>query len=86
MLFEHVPLAKKMREVFELETSPSMSYQVSLSAWKASLGRRLPRSTESLQPRAGNPLVPSFSCLVDRMVADPVTAVIVLAIAPPPYT
>ena len=30
MLFEHVPLAKKMREVFELETSPSMSYRVSL--------------------------------------------------------
>ena len=30
VLFEHVPLAKKMREVFELETSPSMSYRVSL--------------------------------------------------------
>ena len=34
VLFEHVPLAKKMREVFELETSPSMSYQVSLSHGK----------------------------------------------------
>ena len=31
VLFEHPPLAKKMREVFELETSPSMSYRVSLS-------------------------------------------------------
>ena len=34
VLFEHIPLAKKMREVFELETSPSMSYQVSLSDGK----------------------------------------------------
>ena len=34
VLFEHVPLAKKMREVFELETSPSMSYHVSLSDGK----------------------------------------------------
>ena len=32
VLFEHPPLAKKMREVFALETSPSMSYRVSLSA------------------------------------------------------
>jgi cardiolipin synthase C len=31
VLFEHAPLAKKMREVFELETSPTMSYRVSLS-------------------------------------------------------
>jgi cardiolipin synthase C len=34
VLFEHIPLAKKMREVFELETSPSMSYQVSMSDGK----------------------------------------------------
>src|SRR3954453_23296414 len=34
VLFEHTPLAKKMREVFELETSPSMSYQVSMSHGK----------------------------------------------------
>ena len=31
VLFEHSPLAKKMREVFRMETSPSMSYRVSLS-------------------------------------------------------
>jgi cardiolipin synthase C len=31
VLFEHPPLARKMREVFELETSPLMSYRVSLS-------------------------------------------------------
>jgi cardiolipin synthase C len=31
VLFEHAPLARKMRDVFELETSPSMSYRVSLS-------------------------------------------------------
>ena len=31
VLFEHPPLAKKMREVFALETSPSLSYRVLLS-------------------------------------------------------
>jgi cardiolipin synthase C len=31
VLFDHPPLARKMREIFELETSPSMSYRVSLS-------------------------------------------------------
>jgi cardiolipin synthase C len=31
VLFEHPPLAKKMREVFALETAPPLSYRVSLS-------------------------------------------------------
>ena len=58
-----------------------MSYRVSLSErWEASLGRRRSRRNDDLQPRAGNPLVPSFSCLVDCMAADPVTAVILSAL------
>ena len=31
VLFDHSPLAKKMRELFAYETAPSMSYQLSLS-------------------------------------------------------
>ena len=31
VLFDHSPLAKKMRKLFESETSPSMSYRLSLS-------------------------------------------------------
>ena len=31
VLFEHSPLAKKMRDLFAYETAPSMSYQLSLS-------------------------------------------------------
>jgi putative cardiolipin synthase len=31
VLFEHSPLAKKMRELFECEAAPSMSYRLSLS-------------------------------------------------------
>ena len=75
MLFEHPPLAKKMpRSVCARNGATVELPSVAVGGCKASVGRIHPRRINDLQPRAGNPLVTPFSCLADRMAADPVTA------------
>jgi cardiolipin synthase C len=59
VLFDHCPLAKKMRELFEYETAPSMSYRPSLSEdgklrWQGEAKgalRRYDRDPETYWPR-----------------------------------
>ena len=77
VLFDHSPLAKKMRELFAYETAPSMSYRLStIGGRKASMEDQASGALRGFQPRAGNPLAPSSGCKADRMAADPLAAVI----------